>query len=97
MRHVFVTSQHHHSSWHVHLLVSVTDSIQTDHHDQLDVPFQVFEEEHLRTDVYSPCLMIEYLIPFSVKGRIRYGMSESHTHVGVIHIHCWKRISLLPG
>ena len=43
MRHVFVTPQHHHSSWHVHLLDCVTDSIQTDHHDQLDVPFQVFE------------------------------------------------------
>ena len=82
MRHVFVTSQHHHSSWHVHLLDCVTDSIQTDHHDQLDVPFQVFEVEQLRTNVYSLCLMIKYFIPFSVKGRIRYGVSGSRTHVG---------------
>ena len=43
MRHVFVASQHHHSSWYVHLLDCVTDSIQTDHHDQLDISFQVFE------------------------------------------------------
>ena len=67
MRHVFATSQHHHSSWHVHLLDCVTDLIQTDHHDQLDFSFQVFEGEHLRTDVYSPCLMIEYFTPFSAK------------------------------
>ena len=37
MRYVLVTSQHHHSNWHVHLLDCVTDSIQTDHNDQLDV------------------------------------------------------------
>ena len=49
MRHVLVTSQHH-SSWYVHLLDCVTDSIQTDHHDQLDISLQVFEVEHLRTD-----------------------------------------------
>ena len=74
MRHVLVTSQHHHSSWHVLLIDCVTDSIQTDHSDQLDVPFQVFKREQLKTNVYSSCLMIEYLIPFTVKGRIQYGI-----------------------
>ena len=81
MRHVLVTSQHHHSSWHVHLLDCVTDSIQTDHSNQLDVPFQLFKGEQLKTNVYSSCLMIEYLISFTVKGRIQYGMSGSRTHV----------------
>ena len=75
----------------------MTDSIQTDHNDQLDVPFQVFKEEQLRTTVYSPCLVIEYLIPFTVKGRIRYGMSGSRTHIEMIHMCYQKRVSLLSG
>ena len=87
MRHVLVTSQHHHSSWHVHLLDSVTDSIQTDHNDQLDNGVQ------LKTNEYPSCLMIEYLIPFTMKGRIQYGMSGSRTHVEMIHM-CYQKKSL---
>ena len=69
MGHLFVTSQHHHSSWHVHLLDCVMDFIQTYHNGQMDVSFQVVKGEQKKNNVYSSCLTIEYLILLCYEGK----------------------------